>query len=166
MLEELVAAGRSGAEYDASLTRIGEGNQFGSGFVGLNPNSKIPALLDYGRQTPQRVFESGAILLCPADKFGTFLAKDRGKRTEALNWLFWQIGSTPGASSTCSTGSFAGDENTIADMAIWPWDGNGMLNGASYNDARKFLQTHEYKNRRDGRKTSANARLSSAGEWT
>ena len=82
MLEELLAAGHSGAEYDAWLIRIGEGHQFGSGFVGVNPNSKIPALMDYSQQTPQRVFESGAILLYLADKFGTFLPKDRGKRTE------------------------------------------------------------------------------------
>ena len=95
MLEELLAAGHSGAEYDAWLIRIGEGNQFGSGFVGVNPNSKIPALMDYSEQTPQRVFESGAILLYLAEKFGAFLPKDRGKRTETLNWLFWQMGSTP-----------------------------------------------------------------------
>src|SRR5947207_12436263 len=95
MLEELLAAGHSGAEYDAWLIRIGEGDQFGSGFVGVNPNSKIPALMDYSEQTPQRVFESGSILLYLADKFGAFLPKDRGKRAEALNWLFWQMGSTP-----------------------------------------------------------------------
>jgi GSH-dependent disulfide-bond oxidoreductase len=95
MLEELLAAGHSGAEYDAWLIRIGEGEQFGSGFVGVNPNSKIPALMDYSEQTPRRVFESGAILLYLADKFGAFLPNDRGKRTEALNWLFWQMGSTP-----------------------------------------------------------------------
>src|SRR5271170_2258607 len=95
MLEELLTAGHSGAEYDAWLIQIGEGNQFGSGFVGVNPNSKIPALMDYSEQTPQRVFESGAILLYLADKFGAFLPKDRSKRTEALNWLFWQMGSTP-----------------------------------------------------------------------
>ena len=77
MLEELLAAGHSGAEYDAWLIRIGESEQFGSGFVGVNPNSKIPALMDYSQQTPQRVFESGAILLYLADKFGTFLPKDR-----------------------------------------------------------------------------------------
>src|SRR6185369_13088456 len=85
MLEELLAAGHSGAEYDAWLIQIGEGDQFGSGFVGVNPNSKIPALMDYSEQTPRRVFESGAILLYLADKFGAFLSKDRGKRTEALN---------------------------------------------------------------------------------
>ena len=88
MLEESLATGHSGAEYDAWLIRIGEGDQFGSGFVGLNPNSKIPALMDYSEQPPRRVFESGAILLYLADKFGAFLPKDRGKRAEALNWLF------------------------------------------------------------------------------
>src|SRR2546423_13204222 len=95
MLEELLAKGHKGAEYDAWLIRIGEGDQFGSGVVGINPNSKIPALMDYSEQTPRRVFESGAILLYLADKFGAFLPKDCGKRTEALNWLFWQMGSTP-----------------------------------------------------------------------
>src|SRR5688500_668514 len=94
MLEELLAAGHSGAEYDAWLIRISEGDQFGSGFVGVNPNSKIPTLMDYSEQPPQRVFESGTILLYLADKFGAFLPQDRGKRTEALNWLFWQMGST------------------------------------------------------------------------
>src|SRR4249919_3835998 len=82
MLEELLALGHRGAEYDAWLIRIGEGDQFGSGFVGVNPNSKIPALMDYSEQTPRRVFESGAILLHLAEKFGAFLPKDRGKRTE------------------------------------------------------------------------------------
>src|SRR3954453_15523969 len=170
MLEELLAAGHSGAEYDAWLIRIGEGDQFGSGFVGVNPNSKIPALMDYSEQTPRRVFESGAILLYLADKFGAFLPTDRGKRTEALNWLFWQMGSTPylgggfghfyayapvkikyaidrftmevkrqldGLDRQLANNRFiAGDEYTIADMAIWPWYGNGMLNGASYIDPR------------------------------
>src|SRR5471032_999556 len=91
MLEELLELGHKGAEYDAWLIRIGEGEQFGSGFVGVNPNSKIPALMDYSEKTPRRVFESGAILLYLADKFGAFLPKDGGKRTEALNWLFWQM---------------------------------------------------------------------------
>ena len=96
MLEELLAAGHKGAEYDAWLIRIGEGNQFGSGFVGVNPNSKIPALLDRSNPAkPRRVFESGAILLYLAEKFGAFLPKDSDKRTEALNWLFWQMGSAP-----------------------------------------------------------------------
>jgi GSH-dependent disulfide-bond oxidoreductase len=180
MLEELLAAGHSGAEYDAWLIRIGEGDQFGSAFVGVNPNSKIPALMDYSEQPPRRVFESGAILLYLADKFGAFLPKERGKRTEALNWLFWQMGSTPYVGGgfghfyayapvkikyaidrftmelkrqldvldrqLADNHFIAGDQYTIADMAIWPWYGNGMVNGASYNDPRKFLQMHEYKN--------------------
>jgi GST-like protein len=180
MLEELLASGHSGAEYDAWLIQIGEGNQFGSGFVGVNPNSKIPALVDHSERTPLRVFESGAILLYLADKFGAFLPKGRGERTEALNWLFWQMGSTPYLGGgfghfyayapvkikyaidrfsmevkrqldvldrqLADNQFIAGDEYTIADMAIWPWYGNGMLNGASYNDPRTFLQTHEYKN--------------------
>lgn len=93
MLEELLAAGFSGAEYDAWLIKIGDGDQFGSGFVELNPNSKIPALLDTTNGV--RVFESGSILLYLAEKFGAFLPKDPAKRTEALNWLFWQMGSAP-----------------------------------------------------------------------
>ncbi len=96
MLEELLALGHKGAEYDAWLIRIGNGDQFGSGFVGINPNSKIPALLDRSNAAkPQRVFESGAILLYLAEKFGAFLPKESGARTEALNWLFWQMGSAP-----------------------------------------------------------------------
>jgi GST-like protein len=95
LLEELLAAGYKGAEYDAWMIDIGKGDQFGSGFVGVNPNSKIPALLDRSGPKPQRVFESGAILLYLADKFGAFLPKDHAKRTEALSWLFWQMGSTP-----------------------------------------------------------------------
>src|ERR1700760_1552749 len=180
MLEELLVAGYSGAEYDAWLIRINEGDQFGSGFVGVNPNSKIPALMDYSEQPPRRVFESGAILLYLAEKFGAFLPKDPAKRTEALNWLFWQMGSTPYVGGgfghfyayapvkiryaidrfamevkrlldvldrrLADNRFIAGDEYTIADMAIWPWYGNGMMNGASYNDPRKFLQTHDYKN--------------------
>ena len=95
MLEELLAAGHTGAEYDAWLIRIGEGNQFGSGFVDVNPNSKIPALLDRSGPKPIRVFESGSILLYLAEKFGAFLPKDVAGRTETLNWLFWQMGSAP-----------------------------------------------------------------------
>jgi GST-like protein len=93
MLEELLAAGNSGAEYDAWLIRIQEGDQFGSGFVEINPNSKIPALVDRSGPHPRRVFESGSILLYLAEKFGAFLPKDADARTEALNWLFWQVGS-------------------------------------------------------------------------
>ncbi len=95
MLEELLALGHSGAEYDAWLIDIGKGEQFGRGFVGINPNSKIPALLDCSCDPPRRVFESGAILLYLAEKFGAFLPTDPEQRTEALSWLFWQMGSTP-----------------------------------------------------------------------
>ena len=176
LLEELLAAGHSGAEYDAWLIRIGEGDQFGSGFVGVNPNSKIPALMDYSEQPPQRVFESGAILLHLADKFGAFLPKDRGKRTEALNWLFWQMGSTPYVGGgfghfyayapvkikyaidrfamevkrqldvldrqLADNQFIAGDEYTIADMAIWPWYG-ALVKGLLYGGG-EFLSVQDY----------------------
>jgi GST-like protein len=95
LLEELLALGHSGAEYDAWLIRIGEGDQFGSGFVDINPNSKIPALLDRSVEPEVRVFESGSILLYLAEKFGEFLPKDLAGRTETLNWLFWQMGAAP-----------------------------------------------------------------------
>ncbi len=95
MLEELLALGHRGAEYDAWLIRINDGDQFGSGFVAVNPNSKIPALMDRGGPTPVRVFESGAILLYLAEKFGAFLPTDKAARTECLSWLFWQMGSGP-----------------------------------------------------------------------
>ena len=95
MLEELLALGHTGAEYDAWLIKINEGEQFGSGFVHVNPNSKIPALMDRGGSEPVRVFESGAILLYLAEKFGAFLPKDQAARTECLSWLFWQMGSAP-----------------------------------------------------------------------
>jgi GST-like protein len=95
MLEELLELGHTGAEYDAWLININEGDQFGSGFVAVNPNSKIPALVDRSGDEPQRVFESGAILLYLAEKFGALLPKAPGQRTEALSWLFWQMGSGP-----------------------------------------------------------------------
>ncbi|WP_342627395.1 glutathione-dependent disulfide-bond oxidoreductase [Nguyenibacter vanlangensis] len=95
MLEELLALGHAGAEYDAWLIRIGEGDQFGSGFVDINPNSKIPALMDRSGATPVRVFESGAILLYLAEKFDAFLPKEQPARAETLSWLFWQMGSAP-----------------------------------------------------------------------
>jgi len=95
MLEELLALGHGGAEYDAWLIRIGDGEQFGSGFVGVNPNSKIPALMDRSGPKPIRVFESGAILLYLAEKFGAFLPTEPGARAECLSWLFWQMGSAP-----------------------------------------------------------------------
>ncbi|MEQ9912356.1 glutathione-dependent disulfide-bond oxidoreductase [Pectobacterium polaris] len=95
MLEELLALGHSGAEYDAWLIKIGDGDQFSSGFVDVNPNSKIPALLDQSGEKPVRVFESGSILVYLAEKFGALLPSDLATRTETLNWLFWQMGSAP-----------------------------------------------------------------------
>ena len=95
MLEELLAAGHAGAEYDAYLINIREGDQFGSGFVAINPNSKIPALVDYSTPKPTRVFESGSILLYLADKFGAFVPEAPSERAECLSWLFWQMGSAP-----------------------------------------------------------------------
>ncbi|MGC1337183.1 MAG: hypothetical protein WA836_03590, partial [Candidatus Binataceae bacterium] len=95
MLEELLALGHSGAEYDAWLINIGNGDQFGSGFVAVNPNSKIPALVDRGGSTPIRVFESGAILLYLAEKFAAFVPTEAAARAECLSWLFWQMGSAP-----------------------------------------------------------------------
>ncbi|MDN5788074.1 glutathione-dependent disulfide-bond oxidoreductase [Pseudorhodobacter sp.] len=95
LLEELLAAGHKGAEYDAWLIKIGDGDQFGSGFVEVNPNSKIPALMDRSGDTPVRVFESGSILLHLAEKFGAFIPTDPAGRAECLNWLFWQMGSAP-----------------------------------------------------------------------
>ena len=95
MLEELLALGHEGAEYDAWLIRIGEGEQFGTGFVAVNPNSKIPALLDRSAPEPIRVFESGSILVYLAEKFGAFLPTERATRAQCLSWLFWQVGSAP-----------------------------------------------------------------------
>ena len=176
MLEELLAKGHAGAEYDAWLINIGEGDQFSSGFVDANPNSKIPALMDHGGQTPVRVFESGAILIHLAEKFGEFLPTQSPARAETLSWLFWQMGSAPFLGG--GFGHFyayapvkleypinryamevkrqldvlnrhladhqymAGEEYTIADMAIWPWYG-ALVKGVVY-DAGEFLQVHEY----------------------
>ena len=95
MFEELLAAGHKDAEYDAWLVNIGEGVQFGSGFVDVNPNSKIPALMDHSVTPPQRIFESGAILMYLAEKFGAFIPKDPAQKTEMMSWLFWQMGSAP-----------------------------------------------------------------------
>jgi len=95
LLEELLALGHQGAEYDAYLIKIGDGEQFGSGFVDINPNSKIPALVDRSTETPTRVFESGAILLYLAEKFGAFMPSDPALKPECLSWLFWQMGSAP-----------------------------------------------------------------------
>lgn len=95
LLEELLALGIEGAEYDAHLIKIGDGEQFGSGFVAVNPNSKIPAMMDHSTEPPTRIFESGAILLYLAQKFGAFLPEDPTERAECLSWLFWQVGSAP-----------------------------------------------------------------------
>jgi GST-like protein len=95
LLEELLALGHSGAEYDAWLINIGAGDQFGSGFVAVNPNSKIPAMVDHSTSPPTRIFESGAMMVYLAEKFGAFLPTDHHARTEALSWLFWQMGSAP-----------------------------------------------------------------------
>jgi len=95
MLEELLALGKNGAEYDAFLIKINDGEQFGSGFVEINPNSKIPALLDTSTSPPTRVFESGAILIYLAEKFDAFLPKDPSERAECMSWMFWQMGSAP-----------------------------------------------------------------------
>ena len=176
LLEELLALGHAGAEYDAWLIRIQEGDQFGSGFVAVNPNSKIPALLDRSGPDPIRVFESGAILMHLAEKFGAFLPRDPARRTETLCWLFWQMGSAPYLGGgfghfyvyapvkieyaidrftmeakrqldlldklLATRRYIAGDEYSIADIAIWPWYGAVAL-GAVYN-ASEFLQTQEY----------------------
>jgi len=177
MLEELLAAGHAGAEYDAWIIRIGEGMQFSSGFVDINPNSKIPAMVDRSAAQPVRVFESGSILVYLAEKFGAFLPKDGVARVETMNWLFWQMGSAPFVGG--GFGHFyayapeklqypidryameakrqldvldrhladrrfvAGDEYTIADMAIWPWYG-WLVQGELY-DAGEFLSVHEYR---------------------
>jgi len=176
MLEELLQLGHRGAEYDAWLIEIGKGDQFGSGFVAINPNSKIPALVDRSGSKPRRVFESGSILLYLAEKFGALLPADPDKRTEAISWLFWQMGSGPYLGG--GFGHFyayaptkieyaidrfamevkrqldvlnrhlaeheymAGDEYSIADIAIWPWYG-GLVKGVIY-DAGEFLQVQDY----------------------
>ncbi|WP_027855045.1 glutathione-dependent disulfide-bond oxidoreductase [Marinobacterium litorale] len=176
MLEELLALGHQEAEYDAWPIRITEGDQFGSGFVEINPNSKIPAMLDTSIEPAQRVFESGSILLYLAEKFGAFLPDNPAKRTETLNWLFWQMGSGPFLGG--GFGHFynyapekyeypinrftmevkrqldvlnrqlaecryvAGEEYTIADMAIWPWYGALVL-GRLYG-AGEFLSVQDY----------------------
>ncbi len=178
LLEELLALGFAGAEYDAHLIQIMEGDQFSSGFVSVNPNSKIPALLDQSASPPIRVFESGAILLYLAEKFGSFIPTDIGKRAECLSWLFWQMGSAPMLGG--GFGHFyayapekyeypinryamevkrqldvldrqlathpyvAGDDYTIADMAIWPWYG-ALVRNTVY-EAAEFLEAHTYKN--------------------
>ena len=178
LLEELLAAGHTGAEYDAWLINIREGDQFGSGFAEINPNSKIPALVDHSGQTPVRVFESGAILMYLAEKFGAFLPAGGAARAECLSWLFWQMGSAPFLGGgfghfyvyaplkieyaidryamevkrqmdvldrrLAESPYVAGDDYTIADMAIWPWYGT-LAKGQLY-EAGQFLQVQEYTN--------------------
>jgi GST-like protein len=178
MLEELLALGHRGAEYDAWLIRINEGDQFGSGFVAVNPNSKIPALLDRSGPEPVRVFESGAILLYLAEKFGAFLPSGGAARAECLSWLFWQMGAAPFLGGgfghfyayapvkieyaidryamevkrqldvldrrLAESPYLAGDDYTIADIAVWPWYG-ALVKGLLYS-AGEFLQVQEYSN--------------------
>ncbi|WP_299007494.1 glutathione-dependent disulfide-bond oxidoreductase [uncultured Shewanella sp.] len=177
MLEELLALGITEAEYDAHLINIGDGEQFSSGFVEVNPNSKIPALVDNTNEMPVNVFESGAILLYLAEKFGHFLPHERQQRTQVMNWLFWLQGAAPylgggfGHFYAYSPEKYeypinrftmevkrqldvlnkqlanhtyiAGDEYSIADMAIWPWYGNLVL-GKTY-DAAEFLDVNNYR---------------------
>ena len=178
MLEELLAAGHAGAEYDAWLIRIHSGDQFSSGFVAVNPNSKIPALMDRSGPAPVRVFESGAILLYLAEKFGAFLPKEHVARTECLSWLFWQMGSAPYLGGgfghfyayapfkieyaidrfametkrqldvldrrLAESAYLAGDDYSIADMAVWPWYG-ALAKGLLYGGG-EFLQVQDYAN--------------------
>lgn len=181
LLEELLALGKTGAEYDAWLIEIGNGDQFGSGFVEVNPNSKIPALLDRSTDPAIRVFESGSILLYLAEKFDAFLPKDAAGRTETLNWLFWQMGSAPYLGGgfghfyayapskieyaidrfameakrqldvldrqLASHPYIAGEDYTIADIAIWSWYGNLAL-GRQYG-AAEFLDVETYSHVQD-----------------
>ncbi len=176
MLEELLALGHTGAEYDAWLIRIHQGEQFGTGFVQVNPNSKIPALMDRSGPEPIRVFESGAILLYLAEKFGALLPTDSAHKAECLSWLFWQMGSAPylgggfGHFYAYAPAKFeypinrfamevkrqmdvlnrrladsrylAGDDYTVADIAVWPWYG-ALAKGLIY-EAGEFLSVHEY----------------------
>ncbi|NAX46040.1 glutathione-dependent disulfide-bond oxidoreductase [Photobacterium halotolerans] len=176
MLEELLALGVTDAEYDAHLINIGDGDQFSSGFVAVNPNSKIPALVDQSGPAPVNVFESGSILVYLAEKFGYFLPVDIAERTRVLNWLFWLQGSAPYLGGgfghfyayapekfeypinrftmetkrqldvldkqLANNTFIAGEEYSIADMAIWPWYGNLVL-GYAY-DAAEFLDAGSY----------------------
>jgi len=178
LLEELLALGHAGAEYDAWLVRINEGEQFGSGFVAANPNSKIPVLVDRSGAAPIRVFESGAILLHLAEKFGALLPAQGAARAECLSWLFWQMGAAPFLGGGFGhfyayapskieyaidryamevkrqldvldrrlgeSAYLAGDEYTIADIAVWPWYGT-LVKGQLYG-AGEFLRVQDYAN--------------------
>ena len=177
MLEELLALGHSGAEYDAWLINIMEGEQFSSGFVAVNPNSKIPAMMDHSTATPTRLFESGSMLLYLAEKFGALLSEDPAIRAQTLNWLFWQMGSAPFLGGgfghfyayapikieyaidrfsmevkrqldvldrhLAENTYLAGDDYSIADIAVWPWYGVLVLGGLY--SAGEFLQVQDYK---------------------
>ncbi len=179
MFEELLALGHKDAEYDAWLIKIGDGEQFGSGFVEVNPNSKIPALLDRSGPQPIRVFESGAILLHLAEKFGELIPKTPAGRAECLSWLFWLMGSAPYLGGgfghfyayapekfeyainrfsmevkrqmdvldrrLADSEYLAGDDYTIADIAVWPWYG-GLARGLLYGESGTFLDVQSYKN--------------------
>jgi GST-like protein len=178
MLEELVELGIKEAEYDAYLINIMEGEQFGNEFVEINPNSKIPALLDMSTTPPTRIFESGAILVYLAEKFNVFLPVEPAQRAEVMSWLFWQMGATPMLGGgfghfyayapekyqypidrytmevkrqldvldkqLANNKFIAGDEYTIADMAIWPWYG-ALVKNEVY-EAAEFIEAHTYKN--------------------
>ncbi|MEZ8009680.1 MULTISPECIES: glutathione-dependent disulfide-bond oxidoreductase [Vibrio] len=178
LLEELLAVGVKEAEYDAYLINIGEAEQFSSGFVGVNPNSKIPALVDKSGAEDVNVFESASILMHLAEKFGHFLPKEGAARTQTINWLFWAQGSAPFLGGgfghfyayadekqeypinrfameakrqldvldkqLANSDFVAGEELSIADIAIWPWYGNLVL-GKIY-DAAEFLQVESYTN--------------------
>jgi len=177
MFEELLEKGHKGAEYDAWPIRIGDGDQFSSGFVAINPNSKIPALVDRSGVQPVRIFESGAILVYLAEKFGEFLPDLGPRRAETLSWLFWQMGSAPFLGGgfghffayaptkieyainryameakrqldvlnrrLAESEYVAGDDYSIADIAIWPWYG-GIALGRTYEGANEFLAVQEY----------------------
>ena len=219
MLEELLATGHSGAEYDAYVIRIGDGDQFGSGFVAANPNSKIPALVDYSLPKPTRVFESGAILLYLAEKFGAFIPEDPSDRAECLSWLFWQMGSAPYLGGgfghfyayapskqqypidrytmevkrqldvldrqLAETRFVAGDDYTVADMAIWPrttrmwcagtmrsrrampWSAGGRSTGSAGRSKTSFTSATTPPTSSFARRTSSRRRnrRADAAEW-
>lgn len=178
MLEELLALGKRDAEYDAYLINISEGDQFGSGFVAANPNSKIPAMMDHSTNPPTRIFESGAMMLYLAEKHDAFLPKQEPARAECLSWLFWQMAATPFLGGgfghfyayapekleypinryamevkrqldvldrrLAEATYLAGDDYTIADMAVYPWYGI-LVTGEIY-EAQEFLDVASYTN--------------------
>ena len=160
MLEELLEKGHTGAEYDAFTVNIGDGVQFTSGFVEINPNSKIPALIDNSGGTPFRVFESGAILVHLAEKFGEVLPQDPTARAEVLSWVFFQVGTGPFIGGgfghfyayapqkyeyPINRNAIETTRNNAADIANWPWLAP-FVAGAIYNEAKTFLSIDEYQN--------------------